>query len=61
MEMYRELFEMSQRDSRGLTLFINGQQVAGIVVRTGEGWIELQSQIYDRIVVRLEQLDAVAL
>lgn len=61
MEMFRELFETSQRDSRGLTFFLNGQQVAGIVVRMGDGWVEAASQVHDRIVIRVEQLDGVAL
>lgn len=61
MNSFSELIEWSAKEKRGLTFFVNGQTVAGIVVKVGEdGTIELKSQTYSRIIVRLDSVDAVA-
>jgi len=61
MNPFSELIEWSANEKRGLTLYVNGQTVAGIVVKIGEdGTIELKSQTYSRIIVRLDSIDAIA-
>jgi hypothetical protein len=46
---------------RGVTLYLQGQTLAGLVVQVQSGqWVLLRSQQYGRIVVRLERIDAVA-
>ena len=61
MNPFSELIEWSAKEKRGLTLFINGQSLSGIVVNiSDDGVIELKSQTYSRIIVRLETVDAIA-
>ena len=43
-----------------MTLIVSGQQVGGAVVKVDAGQsVELKSQQYGRIVVRLDRIDAV--
>jgi len=50
------------QDKRGITLYVAGQTVAGAVTKIEPGaWVELRSQQFGRIVVRLDRIDAVAL
>lgn len=61
MNLFSELIEWSQKEKRGLTLFIKGQTVAGIVIRViGTEAIELKSQTYSRLIVRLDSIDGMA-
>jgi len=58
---FKELIEWSMKEKRGLTFFINGQTVGGGVVRwVGSDAVELKSQQYARIIVRLDRVDAIA-
>ena len=60
MNIYRELFERSLVEKRGLTFFINGQTVAGIVTEIiGDEAVATYSQTYSRIIIRIDQIDAV--
>lgn len=59
---FDELINISMKEKKGLTSFVAGQTVAGLVVkRHDDGAIELSSQQYRRIVLRLDRVDAVAL
>ena len=50
-----------QGDKRGVTLHVNGQQIGGAVVKVEPGkFVELRGPAGQRIVVRLERIDAVA-
>lgn len=61
MSLFNELIEWSQTEKRGLTIFIKGQTVAGVVVKIiGDEAIEVRSQTYSRVVVRLDSIDAMA-
>jgi endonuclease YncB( thermonuclease family) len=61
MSFYNELIEWSQAEKRGLTIFIKGQTVAGVVVKIIDGEaIEVRSQTYSRVVIRLDSIDAMA-
>ncbi len=61
LELFRELIERSQNEKRGLTIYFNGQQIAGIVTGIiNEQAIELRSQQYHKAVVLLETVDAMA-
>ena len=62
MDLFNELIELSLKEKRGLTIFIGGQTVAGIVVRViGTHGIEVRSQTYSRIIIRLDAVEAMAL
>ncbi len=56
-----QLLSTAQQDKRGVTLYVNGQTVAGAVLRIEPGqWVELKSQQANRIIVRLDRIDGVA-
>jgi hypothetical protein len=56
-----QLLSAAQQDKRGVTLYVNGQTVAGAVLRIEPGqWVELKSQQASRIIVRLDRIDGVA-
>ena len=51
----------AQQDKRGIQLYVGGQTVAGAVTRIEPGkWVELRSQQWGKIIVRLERIDAIA-
>jgi hypothetical protein len=61
MQLYQDLFELSQKEKRGLTFYVKGQTIAGIVTKLiGEDAVEVRNQTFSRIVIRLDQIDAVA-
>ena len=52
--------QAAQQDKKGITLHVHGQAIGGAVVRVEPGQVvELKSQQYGRIVVRLDRIDAV--
>lgn len=58
---FQELIEVSQKEKKGLTFFVSGQTIAGLVVRTiGNEAVEVRSQTYSRVIIRLASVDAVA-
>lgn len=57
-----ELLAASRDQKKGVLLFVQGQSIAGLVTRIGEdGMVELRSQQYSRIVVRMDRIDGAAL
>ena len=61
-EIFRELFEASQNEKRGLMVYLGGQTLPGLVVKIiGTEAIEMRSQQYSRIIVRVEAIEAVAI
>jgi len=61
-ELFRELIELSLNEKRGVTVYFNGQSIAGVVVNiTGSEALELRNQTFSRIIVRLETIEAVAI
>ncbi len=60
MAHFQDLFESSLANKRGLTVFVNGQTVAGYATRLDEHTVELRSQQHDRIVILRERIDGVA-
>ena len=62
MDIYKELLERSLKEKRGLTFFVNGHTVSGIVTELlGEEAVAAYNQTYSRIVIRLDRIDAVAM
>ena len=62
MDIYKELIERSLKEKRGLTFFVNGQTVSGVVTEIlGDGAVAAYNQTYSRIVIRLDSIDAVAI
>jgi opacity protein-like surface antigen len=47
---------------RGVTLYVNGQTVAGAITKVEPGqYVELRSQEFGKIVVRWERIDGIAM
>src|SRR5262245_7324280 len=50
----------AQQEKKGVTLHVSGQAIGGGVVRIEPGqFVEMKSQQYGRIVVRIDRIDAV--
>jgi hypothetical protein len=59
---FKALLEASNANKRGVTLFLNGQTISGIVTAChADGSIELTAQQYSRIVVLGERIDGAAM
>ena len=63
MQVFLELIEQSQREKKGLTFYVNGQIVIGIVTQilADATAVELRNQSESRVVLRLERVDAVGI
>ena len=59
-QVFKELLEMSQKEKKGLTFYVNGQVIAGGVVRINEDTVEIKNREFGRIIIRLDRIDAVA-
>ena len=60
METFREMFEWSQKENKGLTIWVSGQSIGGGVVKFTADTVELKSQQYRRIIIRIASIEAVA-
>ena len=59
---YEELFNLSLTQKKGLSVYVGGQVVVGVFVkRIDANTVELRSQQFARIIVRLDRVDAIAL
>ena len=62
MELFKELIETSLKEKRGLTIFIKGQTIAGIVTQIiGLEAIEVRNQTFSRVIIRPDAVDAMAI
>ena len=60
-QAFQELFAQSQKDKRGLTFYVRGQAIPGIVTKViGNEAVEVRSQQHSRVIIRIESIDAVA-
>ena len=60
-ESYSEMFAKSQAEKKGLTLFVQGRPVVGLVTAIHDDVVELRSQEFSRIVVRIDRIDGMAI
>jgi hypothetical protein len=60
-EDMRSILEASQTEKKGVTLYVKGQSIPGIVVKVEGDMVELRSREYSRIVVRMDSIDAAAM
>ncbi|NRF68933.1 hypothetical protein HLB44_18220 [Aquincola sp. S2] len=52
----------AQESKKGIYVYVGGQQIGGAVVKIEAGqWVEMRSQQYTRIVLRLDRIDGVAM
>ena len=62
MELFKELIETSLKEKRGLTIFVKGQTISGIVTQIiGLEAIEVRNQTFRKIIIRLDAVDAMAI
>jgi hypothetical protein len=59
--MFKQILEDSQAQKKGVMLYIKGQTLAGLVTKVNGDSVEMRSQQYSRIVVKLDSIDAVAM
>ena len=61
IQAYQELFAASQKDKKGLTFFVKGQSIPGVVTKIiGTDAVEVRNQTHGRIIIRIDQIDALA-
>lgn len=56
-----DVLQLSLKEKKGVTFFLPGQTVAGVVTKIADEAVEARSQTYSRIVIRLDQVLAVAI
>lgn len=61
-EVFKDLIEFSQNETRGLTIYIGGQMIAGLVTEViGTEAIEIRSQMISKGVILIDSIDAITL
>ncbi len=60
LDPLRAALEESRATGKGLSLYVNGVAIPGVVVSVDNGFVVARSQSQGTIVVRLERIDAVA-
>ncbi len=60
-DMLRSILEASQNEKKGVTLYVKGQSIPGIVLKVEADLVELRSREYSRIVVRIDSIDGAAM
>jgi hypothetical protein len=59
--VFQDLFDQSMKEKKGLTLYVEGQVLGGAVTKVGPETVELRSQEFSKIVVRIEDIEAAAI
>ncbi len=59
--MFQSILEASQNEKKGITLYVNGQAIAGLVTKVNADSVEMRSGEFSRILVRLDAISAAAL
>jgi hypothetical protein len=61
-QAFRELLERSETEKKGLTFFVRGQTISGIVVKMiGSEAVEVRNQTFSRLIITLDSIDALAI
>ena len=61
-ESFRELLDRSEKEKKGLTFYVRGQTISGVVVKViGAEGVEIRNREFSRIIIRLESIDGVAI
>ena len=59
--MLRSLLEASKNEKKGVTLWVKGQAIPGLVTNMDGEWVEMRSREFSRIVVKIESIDGAAI
>ena len=61
-ESFRELLDRSEKAKKGVTLYVRGQTISGVVVKViGTEAVEIRNREFSRIIIRLESIDGVSI
>ena len=60
-DIMRELLETSQNEKKGVSVYVKGQAIPGVVVKIVGDHVEMRSREFSRIVVKIDSIDAVAM
>jgi GTP cyclohydrolase III len=60
VEPLLQMLEQSRAQQKGLTFYIGGQQVPGVVLRVTEKHVVARNQSQGTVVLRLDRIDGVA-
>lgn len=61
-QAFRELIERSEKDKKGITFYVRGQTISGIVVKiNGNEAVEVRNQTFSRVIIKLDSIDALAI
>lgn len=61
MKQIEGLLAKSQSEHKGLTFFVGGQTVAGVVLKVEDGVVTARSQQHSVILIRVDRIDALAM
>ncbi|MGE3848875.1 MAG: hypothetical protein AB7I01_18505 [Gammaproteobacteria bacterium] len=60
-DAYQALLKESLEKKFGLTFYLNGATVPGVVTNIGDdGYVEVRNQEHGRIIIRMDRVDAIA-
>ena len=54
----KEMLETSQNEKKSITLYVKGQSIGGLVVKVAGEFVELRNREFNRILVRVDAIDA---
>ena len=60
-DLILEILEASQKDKKGVMVYVKGQAIGGAVTKIEGEFVELRSREYSRVVLRLASIDGVAM
>ena len=63
MSKFLEIMNQSLNENRGVTFYVGGQSIPGLVreIIEAEDLVIASSQMFDQIVIRISNIDAIAL
>lgn len=60
-DAYQGLLKESLEKKFGLTFYVNGEIIPGIVVKMDDdGYVEVRNQEHGRVIIRMDRVDAIA-
>lgn len=59
MDTIRELLALSQKEQKGVQVYVNGQSIGLVVTKMEGDFVEGKNRESSRIVVRVDRIDAV--
>ncbi len=60
-QSFRELPDRSEKEREGLMFYVKGQTIGGVGVKINADSVEVRNHTHNRIVIRLDSIDAVAI